>query len=73
MTRKAVEQMSKTTVGEISLNVGLKVDYDTAFLCTRLLELYLNGEPHETLMIWCDECGNWDINIEKRETGETDE
>lgn len=65
--------MSKTNVGEISLNVGLKVDYDTALLCTRLLELYLNGEPHEMLKIWCDECGNWDIDIVNRAIGETDE
>lgn len=58
--------MTKTNIGELNLTVGLDVSYDTAYICTRLLEMYLNRQPDKTLKVYCDECGNWDLQIENR-------
>ena len=58
--------MTKTNIGELNLTVGFDVSYDTAYICTRLLEMYLNRQPDKTLKVYCDECGNWDLQIENR-------
>lgn len=59
--------MSKTSIGELNFKVGLEVSFDTASLCVRLIEMYLNNNPDETLMINCNECGNWDLEFISRE------
>ena len=35
-------------------------------MCLRLLETYLDENENETLFIFCDECGNWDLSIINR-------
>lgn len=60
--------MKETNIGKLNVSIGLKVDSETAYMCLRLLEIYLNDNDNETLHIYCDECGNWDMGIMSRET-----
>ena len=59
--------MKETNIGKLTLSVGITVDYSTADMCLRLLEIYLNNNEAETLHINCDEYGNWDLDIVSRE------
>lgn len=61
--------MSKTKIGELSFDVGLNVDWRTAEVCLRLLEVYLNNHPAEKLAIADDTAGDWYIEIGSREMG----
>ena len=58
--------MKETTIGKLNVTVGISVDSDTAWTCLRLIEIYLNNSPDETLIINCDECGNWDLDFIQR-------
>lgn len=55
--------MKETTIGKLNVSVGISVDSDTAWTCLRLIEIYLNNSPDETLIINCDEYGNWDLDF----------
>ena len=35
-------------------------------MCLSLLEAYLDDNEDKTLVIYCDECGNWDLGIANR-------
>lgn len=59
--------MIETNIAKLNISVGLKVDDKTAYMCLGLLETYLNDNGNETLHIYCDECGNWDLAIMSRE------
>lgn len=59
--------MKETNIGKLNVSIGLKVDVSTAYMCLGLLETYLNDNGNETLHIYCDECGNWDLSIMSRE------
>ena len=59
--------MSETNIAKLNISVGLKVDDKTAYMCLRLLEAYLDDNEDKTLLIFCDECGNWDLSILNRE------
>ena len=58
--------MSETNIAKLNISVGLKVDDKTAYMCLSLLEAYLDENEDETLVIYCDECGNWDLGIANR-------
>ena len=53
-------------IAKLNLSVEIKVDDKTAYMCLRLLEAYLDENENETLCIFCDECGNWDLSIINR-------
>lgn len=57
--------MNKTKIGELNLTIDFDISYETAYVCARLIEMYLNRHPDETLYTRCDECGNWDLQISK--------
>ena len=57
----------KEKIGALTIDVKLSVDYDTMQSCLKLLELYLNSHDSETLMILCDEVGNWDLAVVGRQ------
>ena len=59
--------MNEINIAKLKLSIGLKVDDKTAYMCLRLLEAYLNDNENETLYIYCDECGNWDLGFVNRE------
>ena len=59
--------MSETTIAKLKVSVGLEVDCKTAYTCLGLLEAYLDDNENETLHIYCDECGNWDLGFVNRE------
>lgn len=58
--------MSKTKIGDLSFDVGFNVDWRTADICTKLLEIYLNDHPNERLVIADDTVGDWQIEISMR-------
>lgn len=58
--------MNETNIAKLNISIGLKVDDKTAYMCLRLLEAYLDENENETLCIFCDECGNWDLSIINR-------
>ena len=59
--------MSETNIAKLTVSVGLKVDCKTAYTCLGLLETYLDDNENETLHIYCDECGKWDLDIISRD------
>ena len=59
--------MNEINIAKLNLSVGIKVDDKTAYMCLRLLEAYLDDNENETLYIYCDECGNWDLGFVNRE------
>ena len=59
--------MRETTIEKLKVSVGLEVDCKTAYTCLGLLEAYLDDNENETLHIYCDECGNWDLGFVNRE------
>ena len=59
--------MSKTDIAKLNISVGIRVDDKTAYMCLSLLEAYLDDNEDKTLLIYCDECGNWDLGIVSRE------
>ena len=59
--------MNEINIAKLNLSVGIKVDDKTAYMCLRLLETYLDENENETLYIYCDECGNWDLGFVNRE------
>ena len=61
--------MSKNnnSIGSISLDLKLNVDCDTVQVCLKLLEAYLNNNEQDTLVINCDEPGNWDLSVHGRQ------
>lgn len=59
--------MTETNIAKLNISIGLKVDDNTAYMCLRLLEAYLNDNENETLCIYCNECGNWDLGFVNRE------
>ena len=54
------------SLGSVTIDVKLSVDYDTMQSCLKLLELYLNSHDEETLIINCNESGNWDLGVVRR-------
>lgn len=61
--------MKETNIANLTVNVGLGVDFDTVCTCIKLIELYLNKNPDEELVIYCSECGDWDLGITDRKRG----
>ena len=59
--------MNETNIAKLNISIGLKVDDRTAYMCLRLLEAYLDDNENETLHIYCDEYGNWDLGFVNRE------
>ena len=59
--------MSETTIAKLKVSVGLEVDCKTAYTCLGLLEAYLDDNENETLHIYCDKCGKWDLDIISRD------
>ena len=59
--------MNEINITKLNLSVGIKVDDKTAYMCLRLLEAYLDDNENETLYIYCNECGNWDLGFVNRE------
>ena len=59
--------MNKTDIAKLNISVGIGVDDKTAYMCLSLLEVYLDDNEDKTLLIFCDECGNWDLGIVNRE------
>ena len=59
--------MNETTIAKLKVSVGLEVDCKTAYMCLGLLEAYLDDNENETLHIYCDECGRWDLDIISRD------
>ena len=53
-------------IGALHVDVRLNVSYDTMQACLKLLELYLNQNDMDTLVINCDEPGNWDLSVRAR-------
>ena len=62
--------MKETNIANLTVNVGLDVDFDTVCTCMKLIELYLNKNPDEELVIYCSECGDWDLDITDRKKGD---
>lgn len=58
--------MSKTKIGDLSFDVGLSVDWRTAEVCLRLLEVYLNSHPEDELFIADNTVGDWCVEIGSR-------
>ena len=63
--------MNETNIAKLNISIGLKVDNKTAYMCLRLLEAYLDENENETLCIFCDECGSWDLSIMNRNAMKT--
>ena len=61
-----MNRMNETNIAKLNISIGLKVDDKTAYMCLRLLETYLDENENETLCIFCDECGKWDLSIINR-------
>ena len=59
--------MNETNIAKLNISIGLKVDDETAYMCLRLLEKYLDDNEDKTLYIYCDECKNWDLRFINRE------
>lgn len=56
-----------TSIGNLTIDIKLGVDYQTMRTCLNLIEMYLNTYESETLVINCDEPPNWDLTIGSRE------
>ena len=56
-----------TSIGNLTIDVKLGVDWQTMRTCLNLVEMYLNTYETETLVINCDEAPNWDLDIKYRE------
>lgn len=62
--------MPKTNIGELSFDVGLNVDWRTADLCLRLIEVYLDNNPEEELHIVDNTAGEWYLELGDRKDAE---
>ena len=58
--------MNETNIAKLNISIGLKINDETAYMCLRLLEKYLNDNEDKALYIYCDECKNWILGFVSR-------